>query len=193
MQHDGGGQIFHQLVKFDEGALDFLDIVVAGAHGTKDGGGGCGAVGFELEDSWLAFTVRVKAPYRSRGTYRCLEHALVAPVCLCCLLHLGIGRVWVHNSVLPRNLFSVSLLIVRLLHPIFLQLLLETTLQLRNLCVLHLIILTPRCIRLQKLDLVLDARVQDLRLRDHRFELVRRAAVGGRKSALVQDGDLADV
>lgn len=48
LQDDGGGQVFHELVEFDEGALDLLDVVVAGSYGAQDGVGSGGAVGFEL-------------------------------------------------------------------------------------------------------------------------------------------------
>ncbi len=48
LQDDGGGEIFHQGVELDDGGFDFLDVVVAGAHGAEGGGGGCRAVGFEL-------------------------------------------------------------------------------------------------------------------------------------------------
>lgn len=51
LQDDGGGQVFHELVEFDESALDLLDVVVAGSYGTQDGVGGGGAVGFEL--GWM--------------------------------------------------------------------------------------------------------------------------------------------
>lgn len=54
LQHDGGGEVFHQSLQLDHRALDFLDVVVAGAHVAEDGVGCGGAVGFELnlDVSW---------------------------------------------------------------------------------------------------------------------------------------------
>lgn len=44
----GRGEVFEELVQLQEGALDGLDVVVAGADGAEDGGGRGAAVSFEL-------------------------------------------------------------------------------------------------------------------------------------------------
>jgi len=62
---------------------------------------------------------------------------------------------------------------------IFLQLLGETGLELSDLRILHSVALAPRSIGLQIFDLVLDAGVEHLRLRDHALERVRSARIVG--------------
>ena len=51
LDDDLGGQFFHEGVQFGDGALDLLDVVVAGTDGAENGAGGCAAVGFELRSS----------------------------------------------------------------------------------------------------------------------------------------------
>lgn len=78
--------------------------------------------------------------------------------------------------------------------PVLLQLLCETGLELSNLCILDGVALAPRSIGLQVFDLVLDAGVEDLRLRDHALERVRSTRiVGAGYRLLVESRDLANV
>ena len=106
-------------------------------------------------------------------TYRSLEDALISPIRIGRLPHLGIRRLRVDNTILPRNLFPVPLLVADLLLPVLLQLLGKTALQLPDLRVLDGVVLIAYRIRLEEFDLVLDRRVEHLRLRDHRLELRR--------------------
>lgn len=41
LEDDLGGEVFHYLVEFDEGAFNLLDVVVAGADGAEDRVGCC--------------------------------------------------------------------------------------------------------------------------------------------------------
>ena len=80
LEDDGGGEVFHELVELDDGAFDFLDVVMAGAHGAEDRVGGCGAVGFELLRMFVRTAVLVISSLCGLDTHRCLKHALVAPI-----------------------------------------------------------------------------------------------------------------
>lgn len=77
---------------------------------------------------------------------------------------------------------------------VFLQLLGETGLELSNLRILHSVALAPRGIGLQVFDLVLDAGVEHLGLRDHALERVRSTRIVGAGYRLLVEGrDLANV
>jgi len=126
-------------------------------------------------------------------TYCCLEHALVAPVCLRRFFDFFLGGIGVDDAVLARNLFAVAALVQGFFVPVVFELLLETRFQLADLAVLDVVVAAARCVRLEELDLVLDARVQDLSLRDDRLERAAGRCVGALKRALVYLRDTADL
>lgn len=123
-----------------------------------------------------------------KKTYSSLEDTLVAPVRLAGLAHLILRRVRIHNPILPCNLLLVPLLVPLLLPPILLQLVRKLRLQIADLAVLGRVAARARGVRLQVLDLVLDLRVERLRLRDQVLDLLRGGAVWGGDGALVGGG-----
>lgn len=108
----------------------------------------------------------------SETTYGCLEHSLIAPIGTHCFLNFRFCGLWVHDPVLSCDLLAVPSLVVGLFLPVLLQLLREAGLQLPDLRVLDSVALAPRSIGLEVFDLVLDAGVEHLRLRDHVLERV---------------------
>jgi hypothetical protein len=97
-------------------------------------------------------------------TYSCLENTLIAPISLSRLLHLVLGSLRINNAILSRNLLLIPLSILPLLILILLQPILELILQTANLGILSHRAAGPLSICLEKLDLVSDLRVEDLRL-----------------------------
>ena len=126
-------------------------------------------------------------------TYCCLEYALVAPICVRRFLDFLLCCVWVDDAVLARDLFAVAALVGCFFVPVFFELLLEASLQLSDLSILDVVVATTRSIDLEKFDLVLDTRVEDLGLRDDGFERAAAGCVGTRERALVCRGDAVDL
>jgi hypothetical protein len=124
--------------------------------------------------------------------YRSLENTFITPVRLAGLPDFILGGIWIHNPILPRNLLLVPNLIRLLLLPKLLQLVRELRLQIPDLTVLRRIASRPRSVRLKKLDLVFDLRVECLGLGDERFDLRGGGAVRGGDGALVGGGYGAD-
>jgi len=66
LDDDGFGEIFKQLVEFEQSALDLLNVVVTSADGAKDGrGGGC-AVRLELWEMVSRVCTRQQKPHNVR-------------------------------------------------------------------------------------------------------------------------------
>ena len=126
-------------------------------------------------------------------TYRLREDALVAPITVLRLLDLGVGRFRVDDAILASNRLAIPLAVVGLLALKVLELLLERALEVLDLALLEAVAGVAPGIPFQKLDLVLDLRVADLRLRDNGLELGGGAVVGRGQHALVDVGDGLDV
>lgn len=121
-------------------------------------------------------------------TYSCLENTLVVPIGLCGLVHLILRCIRVHNAILSRNLFSVTLLVVALNALVLVELRLEKCLErlqlgllggARRICCLEEI-------TFQALDAVLDGGVTDLRLCHIVLKLLGGLGVSSAESALMQ-------
>jgi hypothetical protein len=106
-------------------------------------------------------------------TYCGLENTLIAPVGLRRFAYFLLGRFWVDDLILSRNLLLISLLILALLGLVLLESRFELTFQVANLAVLGHIMTRTRSIRLEKLDLILDLRVENLGLGNEVLNLGR--------------------
>ena len=126
-------------------------------------------------------------------TYSLGEDTLVAQVGIGYLFDFGIRSIWVDDAVLPSNSLPVPLGIISLLLLKVLELALEgpfERLDLRPLCP---IIGVAQGVLLQKLDLVLDLCVPDLRVGYNGLEFGTGAVVGRGEHALVNIGNSLDV
>ena len=74
-------------------------------------------------------------------------------------MYFGLGCLRVDDAILSRNLVAVPALVSGFLCPVFLELLLEARLELPDLAVLDVVVVRPRGIRFEELDLVFDAGV----------------------------------
>lgn len=115
-------------------------------------------------------SVREKRKVKHDKTYSSLENALVAPISIGGLLHLGLGGFRVDDTVLSGNLLAVPALVGGLLVPVLFQLLLEAGLELAGLAVLDVVASGSGGIRLEELDLVFNGSVEDLSLGDYGFK-----------------------
>lgn len=126
-------------------------------------------------------------------THSSLENALVAPVRLAGLAHLLLASLGIDDAILARNLLAIPPLIPGLLRPVLIQLLPKASLELADLGVLDIVPAGARRVRLEELNLVLDARVQHLGARDQRLERAGRGRVRRRQRPLVRGRDLRNV
>lgn len=138
-------------------------------------------------------SVRSKRKAKHDTTYSSLEYALITPIGIGGLLHLGLGGFRVDDAVLSGNLLAVPALVGGLLVPVLFQLLLEAGLELASLAVLDVVASRSGGIGLEKLDLVFDGSVEDLSLSDYGFEGCRRRAVRAGEGALMGRSNLANV
>lgn len=133
---------------------------------------------------------------RAVGAEGSLEDTLVTPVGISGLLQLGFGGVLVDDSVLAHDLLAAALSVGLLLLQELLDGVLEIIVETVELALLQgkgaVLGCRPLRIRLQRLDLVLDGRVLELRFGDLGVKLGLSMAVGAGQGSMVKRFDSAD-